>query len=138
MADEELEAIDLKTLGRFGIGRNSNALYFDGQRVHTDATFRLTERQARFAGAAAIAAILGGLSTLCYSSVYIFDTLFRTKPPVRAEISTPEKAPFPVSIPLQNTSPNAAQGIPGAPKEVTPPVSTPPPVTTTEPTAPPR
>lgn len=96
---EELEQIDFENLGRFSIGKTSRTLYFDGHRVHTDALVSLTPRQAKFAGAAAIAAVIGGLSTLSYTSVYIFDTLIRSKPPVRAEISTPKALPFPVTLP---------------------------------------
>jgi len=128
MADEEIKPINLEVLGRFGIGAESNTLYFDGERIHTDATVRLTDRQARFAGAAAVGALIGGLSSFIYGSVYVTDTLFRTKPPVRAEISTPEKAPFPVTIPLQNGPTSAAPATP-TPKPAPEPVPAPPPAT---------
>jgi hypothetical protein len=95
---EDLEPIDFENLGRFSIGKTSRTLYFDGQRVHTDALVSLTPRQAKFAGAAAIAAIVAGASTFGYWIVYTYDTLIRTKSPIQAEISTPKALPFPVAL----------------------------------------
>lgn len=111
MADEQIDPIDLKVLGRFGIGKSSNSLYFDGQKVHTDAYFNLTPRQASFAWVVAIFTVLGGIATVAYSSVYIYDALFRKKPSPQVIISTSDGMSLPVKI-----DPPATQNVPNTPK----------------------
>jgi hypothetical protein len=79
MASEKIEPIGLKGLSRFGIGETSNSLYFDKQKVHTDAVLNLTGRQTGFAIFVAFATVVGAVATSIYSGVYVYDTLIRPK-----------------------------------------------------------
>ena len=129
MPTEKILPIGFEALGRFGIGDQSNTLYFDGQKVHTDAIVSLTERQTKFALVVGLATIVAALSSLTYSSIYVIDTLLRTKPPIQVEISTPKQLPFPVILPEAKPkavapapSPQAAPGQEPTPAPPSPPL----------------
>jgi hypothetical protein len=102
MAAEEIDPIDFPNLGRLGVGRQSKSLYLDDKKIQTEASVRLTDRQARWAGAAAIGALVGGLSTLVYTGAWIYDSFWRTKPIVsvgRAPLEpSPNGGPLPSAM----------------------------------------
>jgi hypothetical protein len=118
MPTEKILPVNFRLLGRFGIGEQSNGLYFDGERVHTDSVVSLTKKQQKFAIVVSIATIVAALSSLSYSVVYVIDTLLRTKPPAQVEISTPKQLPFPVILP--EVSPKEVAPAPPPPPQAAP------------------
>ncbi len=94
MPSEEINLIDLEALGRFGIGAKTNALYFDGQRVHTDAVIGLTKFQKLIALSVSVATIVAALATVVYSGTYVYDTLLRPEALARGRPAAAQPQPF--------------------------------------------
>jgi hypothetical protein len=69
MAEQKLVPISLEELGRFSVGEQDKALYLDGGKVQTT-SISLTTWQARLGIAAAIAAVIGALSSAAYTIGY--------------------------------------------------------------------
>jgi len=72
MPNQKLLPIDLKNLGRFAIGEEDHALYFDNEKVQMQAAVSLTRRQTNWAVAAALAAIFaaGASGVNAFSSLW--------------------------------------------------------------------
>jgi len=71
MAGQKLVPISLEELGRFSVGEQDKALYLDGGKVQTT-SISLTTWQARLGIAAAIAAVIGALSSAAYTIGYFY------------------------------------------------------------------
>jgi outer membrane protein OmpA-like peptidoglycan-associated protein len=91
---EEIIPAGLKELSRFGVGKGSNALYFDNQRVHTDANLNLSRVQMALAILAAVSAFVGAIAT-SVSALTAIETLEiqQTK-----QILPPAETPEPLRI----------------------------------------